>query len=432
VEQNPDLQLGVDESYNLTISSTGTATLRANRIWGALRGLESFSQLVDFDPKTTTYSVVDTPVTIVDQPRFQWRGLLMDTSRHFLDAATLYRTIDALAYNKMNTLHWHTVDAQSFPVESISYPNLTAAGAYHPTLAVYKQSFIKDVVAYGYQRGVRVVPEFDIPGHAYSWGNSYPIRSQCPSNYAANINNYPLDPSSNQTLPIVQAFLAEMVKLFNDKTLHLGGDEVETVCWTQNPQVATWMQTQGFTTGEQVYQYFETAFAGYVQSFNRTLVVWQDVFNAGVSLADSTIVQIWEDQNTLAQVVGAGLKAITAFPYYLDKQVPVAGVTQYEWIDTWKNFYAIEPTSGVTKNVDLILGGEACMWGEQVDGTVFDERVWPRASAVGERLWSPQNTTDVNDAKLRLIDFRCRLARRGINASPIAPDFCPLSLTPSN
>jgi len=151
-------------------------------------------------------------------------------------------------------------------------------------------------------------------------------------------------------------------------------------------------------------------------------------FNAGVNLSSNTIVQIWEDQPTLAAVVAAGFKAITAFPWYLDKQVPVAGVTQYEWIDTWKNFYAIEPTNGVTTNKNLVIGGEAAMWGEQVDATVFDERVWPRASAIGERLWSPQNVTDVNDAKLRLIDFRCRLARRGIRASPIAPDFCPLSI----
>jgi len=123
-----------------------------------------------------------------------------------------------------------------------------------------------------------VVPEFDIPGHSYSWGAYYPIRSQCPSNYAANINNYPLDPSNSQTLTIVQAFLAEMVKLYTDQTLHLGGDEVVTACWTGNPNVSAWMAQQGYTTGAQVYQYFENAFAGYAKDFGKTLVVWQDVF----------------------------------------------------------------------------------------------------------------------------------------------------------
>eukprot|EP00456_Euglypha_rotunda_P079822 TRINITY_DN7695_c0_g1_i1.p1 TRINITY_DN7695_c0_g1~~TRINITY_DN7695_c0_g1_i1.p1 ORF type:complete len:232 (+),score=35.28 TRINITY_DN7695_c0_g1_i1:85-696(+) len=183
---------------------------------------------------------------------------MIDTARHFLEPATIYRTIDALAYNKMNTLHWHTVDAESFPVVINSYPNLSQAGAYDPTLAIYSQSVIANIVNYGYQRGIRVVPEFDIPGHAYSWGFGYPqVRCQCPSNLASNINNYPLDPSNDLTLQMVDAVIGEMAKLFTDQTFHLGGDEVVESCWTQNANVSDWMKSQGYTTGLQVFQYFE-------------------------------------------------------------------------------------------------------------------------------------------------------------------------------
>jgi len=300
-------------------------------------------------------------------------------------------------------------------------------------LAVYSQSLIKDVVEYGYQRGVRVVVEIDIPGHAYSWGFGYPqIRSQCPSNLAANINNYPLDPSNNLTLTIVDAFLGEMTALFSDKTLHLGGDEVVFSCWTGNPQVAAWMQQQGYTTGNQVLQYFETAFQQMATKYGKRLVLWQDVFDDGVRPQNNTIIEVWESSSTLATVVAAGYQAILAAPWYLDKQVPMSGSTHYEFIDTWLDFYNSEPLNGITSGQNLVIGGEAAMWGEQVDDSCFDERVWPRASAIGERLWSPQTVTNTTDAKTRLISFRCRVSRRGINGGPIAPDYCPTSITPSH
>jgi hexosaminidase len=150
-----------------------------------------------------------------------------------------------------------------------------------------------DIVNYAYERGVRVVVEFDVPGHAYSWGMGYPtIRAQCPPSYAANINNYPLDPSQNLTFQVIQGLFQEMAAIFPEQYFHVGGDEVEYPCWTQNPAIAAWMSQMGFTSGQQVFNYFEVQLEGILKlpTVNRSMVVWQDAFQAGVTLPAGTIV----------------------------------------------------------------------------------------------------------------------------------------------
>jgi len=318
-------------------------------------------------------------------------------------------------------------------MQCLSYPLLSSMGAYDPTLAVYTQEVMADIVNYGYERGIRVVVEFDVPGHAYSWGDGYPtIRAQCPASYASNINNYPLDPSQNLTFQVLQGLFQEMTAIFPDQYFHVGGDEVEYPCWTENPAIANWMKQMGFSTGEQVFNYFEMQLEGIMRlpTVNRSMVVWQDAFTAGISLPASTIVESWEDHTSLQAAVNAGFRGITAYGDYLDKQQPIPTSEHYEFEDTWEDFYGMDPTINITTNVNRVIGGEAAMWGEQVDDTCFDERVWPRASAVAERLWSAQTVTDTGDAKRRLEIFRCRVARRGINGGPLEPDFCPLSMTP--
>jgi len=351
---------------------------------------------------------------------------MIDTARHYLTVSTILRTIDAASYNKFNTLHWHATDAQSFPIESPVYPELAQAGAYGPS-AVYTTTDIATIVAYGLARGIRVVIEFDIPGHAASWGKAYPnITTYCPT-LMANINNIPLDPSNPFTFQVLEGFLGDMVSRFPDQTMHLGGDEVIFSCWLDNPQVVSWMKKNGFQNGAQVEQYFEMQMFQILQAHNKSMVCWQELFNNGVTLKANTIVEVWEDAPTLQEVIDGGYRGLVAFPYYLDKQTPKAGSTHYEWVDTWQDFYNSDPYNGITgKNLHNIIGGEAIMFGEQVDSTNFDSRVWPRASGVAERMWSPQSVTNVLATIPRLVAFRCRMAQRGIGAGPVAPDYCPL------
>eukprot|EP01089_Gocevia_fonbrunei_P012682 TRINITY_DN3066_c0_g1_i2.p1 TRINITY_DN3066_c0_g1~~TRINITY_DN3066_c0_g1_i2.p1 ORF type:complete len:301 (-),score=57.50 TRINITY_DN3066_c0_g1_i2:626-1528(-) len=207
-----ELQFGVDESYSLSINSNGQGTIVSQTVWGALHGLETLSQLISWDDVTHIYSIA-MPVTISDAPRFPWRGFLMDTARHFLDLKTIYRAIDALSYAKFNVLHWHAIDAQSFPIKSEKYPKFIE-GAYSPS-AIYTLTDIKNVVQYATDRGIRVVPEFDIPGHAASWGKGYPevTVTDC-SSYTQNINNIPLNPTLKATYDLVSGFLSEMTTVF--------------------------------------------------------------------------------------------------------------------------------------------------------------------------------------------------------------------------
>ena len=430
-----DLFLGVDESYNISVSSSGVASIAAATVYGAMHGLETFSQLLLDSSRTTpvnSYFLPGVPLFVSDFPRFPWRGLLVDTARHFLDVPTLKRAIDGLSFAKLNVLHWHTVDAQSFPIVSSSFPRLSQ-GAYAPA-ATFSHADVSDVVQYAKARGVRVVAEFDIPGHAASWGVGYPnLTAVCPSSLAGNINNVPLDPTQPFTYQVLAGLFGEMTQqgLFTDQYLHVGGDELVTSCWTQDPAIAAWMKANGMTTGTQLEQFFETKLMGILAGLGKTPVFWQEVFQAGITgLPSDSIFEVWKDHPTLQSVITSGYRGIYAAGNYLDQQIPNPNQTWYEWVDTWKNFYANDPYTGINASPSQlanIIGGEAAMWGEQVDSVNFDSRVWPRASAVAERLWSDRSVNDVTTATPRLAAFRCTsLAQRGIGAGPISPGYCPL------
>jgi len=198
------LLLGVNESYTIQISRNATyATITADTEWGAIRGLETFSQLVSYDYTKNTYSIPDVPLTIFDEPRFKYRGLMIDTSRHYLPVKDILRTLDAMSFNKMNILHWHIVDEQSFPLYLNCYPDLSKKAAWNPNY-IYKADDIKQVINYAYTRGILVIPEIDTPGHAKCWAKSYPdlFPTTC------NSENYVLD----VTQPSVYEFVKNIFK----------------------------------------------------------------------------------------------------------------------------------------------------------------------------------------------------------------------------
>ncbi|XP_062511528.1 uncharacterized protein LOC134187426 [Corticium candelabrum] len=406
--------LETNESYTLTVSKSGYATLKAITEFGALRGLETFSQLVTFNFTHKLYQVSNTPWNIIDFPRFQHRGLLIDTARHFQPVTNIKRVLDSMAYAKLNVMHWHIVDTQSFPMEVRKYPNMWE-GAYS-FWERYTQEDIYSITEHARLRGIRVIPEFDIPGHAASWCAGYP--DLCPSSTCTQ----PLNPSKNLTFEIIEDLLKEVTgqadapPLFPDRFLHLGGDEVNVTCWETSSAVNRWMRKNNLDSYEDVYKHFVQYGHRVSESIGRNVINWEEVSNNfGNTLNSNTVIQIWISQINIANVVRNGYRCIDSYEnhWYLD------------WHRTkWQTVYTHEPCKFVHNKDDekLVIGGEVCAWGEYIDGSDLDSTIWPRAAAAAERLWSRRDVNDIDSMEPRLASFRCLLHRRGITSSPLQSD----------
>uniref|UniRef100_A0A8C5LHH1 Beta-hexosaminidase n=1 Tax=Jaculus jaculus TaxID=51337 RepID=A0A8C5LHH1_JACJA len=380
--------------------------------------LETFSQLVYEDSYGT---VTINESNIVDSPRFAHRGILIDTSRHYLPLKHILKTLDAMAFNKFNVLHWHIVDDQSFPYQSVTFPQLSNKGSYSLS-HVYTPNDVRKVIEHARLRGIRVMPEFDTPGHTLSWGKGQKgLLTPCYNQINKAQSMGPINPIVNTTYTFLTTFFKEISHVFPDQFIHLGGDEVDFSCWASNPNIQTYMEKRGF--GED-FRKLEAMYIkrllGIIASLNKSSIVWQEVFDDGVQLRPGTVVEVWKYNGylqELTKVTRSGLLAILSAPWYLD------------WISygqDWRKYYVVDPLkfSGSEQQKQFVIGGEACLWGEYVDATNLTPRLWPRASAVGERLWSPQNVTDINDAYNRLVIHRCRMVRRGIAAQPLFTGHC--------
>jgi len=306
---------------------------------------------------------------------------------------------------------------------------LSLGGAYSQD-EIYSHEDIITIVNYANARGIRVLPEFDMPAHATSWGYGYPwlimnctvFKPQCvpppfaPENYGDGCADDPFDPTNPATYTLLKGFLTEMSTLFPDSYLHLGGDELQyrIQCWNIT-RINDWMKSHGIANYYDLQNYFVGQTHQIIAPIPRQLINWQELFNEGMTLVPNQIIQVWKDHATLDSVVKAGYRATLSFGWYLDN------------LDQdWQNMYSNEPDDGTLtpSQLALVLGGEACMWGERVDGTNIVPRVWPRTAAVAERLWSAKSVNNVNEAAIRLHDMRCRLKARGIPSEPLGPGWC--------
>ncbi|KAL9422006.1 hypothetical protein AB3S75_034307 [Citrus x aurantiifolia] len=411
---NEELQLGVDESYTLLVAKNeglsiiGEATIEANTVYGALRGLETFSQLCSFDYDTKSVLVYKAPWYIQDKPRFAFRGLLIDTSRHYLPVDVIKQIIESMSYAKLNVLHWHIIDEQSFPLEVPTYPNLWK-GAYSKWER-YTVEDAHEIVSFAKMRGINVMAEVDVPGHAESWGAGYPNLWPSPS------CREPLDVSKNFTFEVISGILSDLRKIFPFELFHLGGDEVNTDCWSSTPHVKKWLRDHKMTAKE-AYQYFVLRAQKIAISKNWTPVNWEETFNSFASnLNPRTVVHNWLGGGVCPKAVAKGFRCIYSNQgfWYLDHlDVP------------WDEVYTAEPLEGISdpSNQELVLGGEVCMWGETADTSDIQQTIWPRAAAAAERLWSRREAISSGNITLtalpRLHYFRCLLNRRGVQAAPV-------------
>ncbi|XP_047042604.1 beta-hexosaminidase 3-like [Lolium rigidum] len=418
-----ELKFGVDESYKLTVPATGTpiyAQIEAQTVFGALHALETFSQLCYFDFVLGVTGLHSAPWTIVDAPRFPYRGLLIDTGRHYLPIPVIKGVIDSMTYSKLNVLHWHMVDEQSFPLDIPSYPKLSN-GAYSYS-EKYTMNDALDIVQYAEKRGVNVLAEIDVPGHSRSWGIGYPALS--PSATCQQ----PLDVSNDFTFKVIDGILSDFSKVFKFKFVHLGGDEVNTSCWTTTPRIKTWLLQHGMNESD-AYRYFVLRAQQIAIKHGYDIINWEETFNNfGDKLDRKTVVHNWLGGGVAEQVVSAGLRCIVSNQdkWYLDHLDAL-----------WQGFYMNEPWTNIynPEQRKLILGGEVCMWGEHIDASDIQQTIWPRAAAAAERLWTPLEklAKDPSTVTARLARFRCLLNERGVAAAPLAgygrttpsePDSC--------
>lgn len=429
------LDVGTSEAYNLTVDAHA-ATLAADTVFGALRGLETFAQLVEARGAGGAARVV-AAAAVADSPRFAHRGALVDTARHFIPLRVLFDFIDAMAANKMNVFHWHLTDDQSFPYVSAALPALAAEGAFGKLAShTYAPADVAAVIAYARARGVRVVSEFDTPGHTMSWGAGAPgLTTTCFAPNGSVTGTGPVDPTREENFAIIGALIAEAASVFPDAYMHIGGDEVDYTCWKSNPGVVAWMAAHGMAGNFSALEsYFVQRVIGLVAAAGKRAVGWQELYDNRLALPAGTIVDVWKYhsfpcqapplppkptwQSEIANVTAAGFFAILSSPWYLN-------VISYG-VD-WPPYYAADPTDfeGTAEQKARVLGGELSMWGEWADSTNLISRTWPRGSAVAERLWSPASTTDVGDATRRIAELRCRLVARGLAAGPLGPGYCP-------
>jgi len=414
-----------DEAYTLEVSPD-QASLQAPTPYGVLRGLETFLQLVEVagpvgggssgtpgptgasgdvawaEQRAATISELapEPPdfivpgVLIRDAPRFPWRGLLIDSGRHFFSLDVIKRNLDAMAAVKLNVLHWHLSEDQGFRVESKVFPKLHELGS---DGLYYTQDEIGEVIEYARDRGIRVMPEFDMPGHATSWFVGYPELASAPGPYEIietwGIKDPAMDPTRDQTYEFLAALIAEMAALFPDAYFHIGGDEVNGNQWGASDVIQEFIDANELGDNHGLQTYFNRRIQPFLAESNKTMMGWDEIFQPG--LPQDAVVHSWRGPEGVAAAARAGYRTVLSNGYYIDLSQPA-----------WEH-YAVDPLGGPaaelnTEERELVLGGEATMWGEYVVDETVDSRIWPRTAAIAERLWSPASVIEVDDMYRRL------------------------------
>jgi hexosaminidase len=404
--------LGDDESYVLELSGAGV-DLAAPTEWGILRGLATLTQLLDGRAAPAQ--------RIVDRPRFPWRGLMIDVARHFLPLPDLLRTLDAMAVFKLNVLHLHLTDDQGFRLPSRQYPRLPSAAHYSP-------ADLEQLVRAAADRGIRVVPELDVPGHAACWLEAYPEWGcgEARPSRRFGVHQECLDPTRPAVMAALADLIDELTEIFPDSFVHLGGDEVHPAWWLADPGVRAYMDEHDLADPQALQAQFTRRLAGLLQARGKRPLGWDEVLHPG--LPATVAVQSWRGATARDRALAAGHDCVVSAPYYLDLAYP-AGVhyafdpaapeaellaredalladprfahvaAGMAWANHWRDS---TPPRVAGDGPGALLGAEACLWSELVDARVLDVRLWSRMPALAERFWSPAACRDEDQLYRRL------------------------------
>ncbi|KAF9438537.1 hypothetical protein BGZ76_007068 [Entomortierella beljakovae] len=496
LDEESDAPFDIDEKNckqmpNNPFTSGVKGIIKAKTMYGALHGMETFSQLVINSPHDETKEIPRAPVLIHDRPLFQHRGLLLDSSRNYLSMASLYRTVDAMSMNKMNVLHWHIADSQSFPIalddepavnskeskdsedgdrntqsgtskKGLPLSQLASKGAYSNGMT-YTKDDLSQIVNYAMDRGIRVIPEIDMPGHAWSWSRAFPEITTCLDGYpsysrfSAEPPSGQLNPVISKTYKVIQGVYDQVLPLFQDEYVHGGADEVNINCWNNTDSVIEYMKRKEIPRSEEGFDRILNRFISrqhkMLRNEDKKPIVWEEpLLNHNLATLrqnKDTVIQVWTSSENIKKTIQKGYKVIagSADYWYLD-----CGFGDWlgnwtmgnSWCDpykSWQKIYSFNPISGLDqKEAKNVLGGEALLWSEQVDDTNLDVKLWPRASAAAEVLWSgnsedsetrlwngpdqKKDTLRSIEALDRINEHRFRMLSEKINAEPLQPLWC--------
>jgi hexosaminidase len=427
------LDWGMDESYVLTApdpAADGWATLIAPTVWGAMRGMETLAQLIRYNLTDGTYSLVGSAVA--DAPRFTYRAVMVDTARHFITPTALRIILDQMAYLKLNVLHLHLTDDQSWPLVVPSAPLLATLGAYSNFSHTYDATDIAELVAYARARGIRVIPEFDSPAHFSTLFKSYPQYAAQAVDGSGNPFLCLVDPSQNATFDFLAAVWGDIADMFPDSTLHIGGDEFWG-CWGESPAVEAWMNASGLDVYG-AYHYYERRVIDIVRSFGRRTMAWLDIagfpagFNNSYAAYPDVTFDVWTGcysgnwQDDVATFTSQNASVVVSGPFYITQQNGAPTTPHF----TWQQMYGTDLLNFTGGNVSsqaaLVLGGELCAWDDaaQTDSGDLWMSLTPYMVGVAEAWWSPQAATSgVTPDESRAHAHRCRMGARGIPSHPI-------------
>ncbi len=402
--------IGVDESYTLNISSS-KVMLEANTGIGAMRGLETLLQLCEKKAKNFVFPAV----SIVDEPKLQWRGLMIDVARHFIPIDVLERNIEAMASVKMNVLHLHLTDDQGFRVESKVFPQFHKKGS---NGEYYTQEQIVDLVKFAQERGIIIIPEFDMPGHTKSWFAAYPLLSSFNDTFEPGppvdfsqikeqnmlsivqfMKTAPfpaMNPANEQTYLFLDKFLAEMAKLFPAPYIHIGADENNGVAWKNNPSIVEFMQKNKINDTHLLQAYFVNRVYQLVKKYNKAMIGWEELFSS--QLPKDVFVQVWQNPTFINKSTENGNPTLISKGFYLDLFMPA--------------YIHYNNPDFMIKNG--IKGGEAAQWTEIADKFNIETRIWPRAAAIAERFWSVTESNDIEELYRRLAVLNKHLDFKGL------------------
>ncbi|PZC85065.1 hypothetical protein B5X24_HaOG202829 [Helicoverpa armigera] len=451
VNENPDVRefsLDMDESYFIRVQAASSdrinATIKGGSFFGLRHGLETLSQLIVYDD-IRNHMLIVRDVSISDKPVYPYRGVLLDTARNFYSIDSIKATIDAMAAVKLNTFHWHITDSQSFPFEVAKRPQLAKIGAYSPA-KVYTKQAIQEVVEYGLVRGVRVLPEFDAPAHVgEGWqdtGLTVCFKAEPWARYCVEPPCGQLNPTREELYEYLEDIYKEMAGVFNTDIFHMGGDEVSERCWNSSEEIQNFMLQNRWDLDKasflKLWNYFQTkAQDKAYKAFGKRLplILWTSTLTDHTHIdhfldKDDYIIQVWTTGSD-PQVRGLLEKGYRLIMSNYDALYFDCGFGAWvgegnNWCSPyigWQKVYDNSPAEIAGDHKDLILGGEAALWSEQSDSSTLDNRLWPRAAALAERLWAePQHKW--NDAEHRMLHIRERLVRMGIQAESIEPEWC--------